>query len=455
VSKMRVARFVLGLLIALAATTTALPETSTQIPTKFTIPFANGPATSPDSIYITNPIPTLSQIGILNCAASFTDGFPPLTFTPTAGGGCGPLGKDFNGIFYMVSRWSQWQAMGGPVFYDSSFASSISGYPKWTTLANAGTPGCFWVSQTDGNSNNPDTGGANWLSMCPTSGNTGTSTGSANAQAVTSAPFATVSGVPTVGAQCTFAAGFSNSGPLKVNCNSTGSTNVYRRSQLGATMSVGGEVISGQLVTLIWDGTEWQCTSCRVVMVGELRTFAGTGNTPPTGTLFADGSCQATSNYGDLSSVVGTSTYGSCSAGNFALPDARSNIMVAVANQGSNGTSSNLSNCGNQSTQGGKCGSQNQALSSTNQLPQFTPTGTWTQTYSGTVTVQPLTALGNGSNAHLVSGQQTGNQTYAQGPIALNGDITGTIAINPIGAVSPSNFTIIPPMQFVRVIIQL
>ena len=141
-------RVALVLVVGLVAST-AWAENSGQIPTKFTIPFANGPATSPGSVYITNPIPTLSQIGILNCAASFTDGFPPLTFTPSAGGGCAPFGKDFNGTFYMISRWSRWQAMGGPVFYDSGFSSSISGYPKWTALANAGTPGCFWISQVD------------------------------------------------------------------------------------------------------------------------------------------------------------------------------------------------------------------------------------------------------------------------------------------------------------------
>lgn len=438
---MRTVRLALALVAFVCLMTNAIAESSSQIPTKFTIPFANGPASSPGSVYITNPIPTASQIGVLNCAASFTDGFPPLTFTPSAAGGCAPFGKDFNGIFYMISRWSQWQAMGGPVFYDSGFSASISGYPEWTMLSNAGTPGCFWVSQVNGNTNNPDSGGANWLSMCPTSGNTGTSTGSSNTQAVTAAPFATVSGTPTVGAQCTFIAGFSNTGPLKVNCNSTGSTNVYRRSQLGATMSVGGEVISGQLVTLIWDGTEWQCTSCAVVRVGELQTITSTSNTPPAGTLFADGSCQSQTNNADLYSVTGT-TYGSCSAGNFALPDARSNIMVAVATQGSNGTSSNLSNCGNQSTQGGLCGAQNQALSSTSQLPRFTPTGT----IGGSQSAGIVFAAGNG----IASGT-TCCSTATLTVLGSNFTFTG----NAVGSASPSSFSVIPPMQFVRVIIQL
>ena len=375
-------RVALVLVVGLVAST-ALAENSGQIPTKFTIPFANGPATSPGSVYITNPIPTLSQIGILNCAASFTDGFPPLTFTPSAGGGCAPFGKDFNGTFYMISRWSRWQAMGGPVFYDSGFSSSISGYPKWTALANAGTPGCFWISQVDGNTSNPDTGGANWLSSCPTSGNTGTSTGSGNSQVVTSAPFAASSGSPIVGAQCTFVAGFSNTGGLKVNCNGTGLINVYRRSQLGVSLTVGGEVVANQLVTLVSDGTEWQCTSCTVAMVGEEKTF--TGATVPSGWQIENGSCISQSTYADLYSYYGsadlwlTQTGGSaCAGGSFHVPFANGRTAVAYDQQG--GVTAGVltsagSGCAATAVAVG-CGSQNRTVAQAN-LPNvnFTISG--------------------------------------------------------------------------------
>jgi len=58
--------------------------------------------------------PQASQIGITNCAASLTDGFPPLTFVPVAQGGCPPFGSDFNGILRQITQWSQWmQAFSG------------------------------------------------------------------------------------------------------------------------------------------------------------------------------------------------------------------------------------------------------------------------------------------------------------------------------------------------------
>lgn len=129
-----------------------------SIPPKFGIPWANGAGSS----YVRS-IPQNSQIGIQNCAASLTDGFPPLTFALPAAGGCPPFGQDFNGILKQITQWSQWQAAGGPVFYDSGFAANIGGYPSGAKVASAVTPGTVWMSTADNNSTNPDTSSsANW-----------------------------------------------------------------------------------------------------------------------------------------------------------------------------------------------------------------------------------------------------------------------------------------------------
>jgi hypothetical protein len=127
---------------------------ASNIPAKLTIPFANAGTK--------NTIPTASQIGVTNGAASLTDGFPPLTMTPLSAGGVPPFGQDMNGILYMMSAWEQWQAAGGPVFYDSAFSTAIGGYPKGAVLANASGVG-IWVSTVDSNTSNPDTGGAGWI----------------------------------------------------------------------------------------------------------------------------------------------------------------------------------------------------------------------------------------------------------------------------------------------------
>lgn len=153
---MRTLRSALVIIAALlSGPTLALDDAS--IPTKFPIPWGQ----SAGGAYIRN-IPEASQIGITNGAASLTTGFPPLTFLPVGAGGVPPFGQDFNGILKQITQWSRWQAAGGPVFYDSSFSTSISGYPKGALLA-ATSFGSYWLSSADNNTSDPDAGGANWV----------------------------------------------------------------------------------------------------------------------------------------------------------------------------------------------------------------------------------------------------------------------------------------------------
>jgi hypothetical protein len=126
---------------------------ASQIPSKVPLPFANSGTK--------NAIPTASQIGVTAGAASLTDGFPPLTFTPIASGGVPPSGADFNGVLNLITAVQQWQCAGGSFKFDAAFAASVGGYPKGAVLIKATNDG-FWISTTDSNSANPDTGGAGW-----------------------------------------------------------------------------------------------------------------------------------------------------------------------------------------------------------------------------------------------------------------------------------------------------
>jgi len=140
---------------------TAMPAfalSQSSVPPKFPIVWGS----SAGSAYIRS-IPVPSQIGTQNCAASLTDGFPPLTFVPSVAGGCPPFGADFNGILKQVTQWNQWQQASGPIFYDSGFAAAIGGYPSGSMLNSAVTPGTIWMSTADNNTTNPDAGGANWV----------------------------------------------------------------------------------------------------------------------------------------------------------------------------------------------------------------------------------------------------------------------------------------------------
>lgn len=133
---------------------------SSDIPDRFTIPWAENAGGS----YI-GSIPTTSQIGITDGAASLNDGFPPLCFVSPDSGGVPPLGRDFNGVLKWITLCLQWQQAGGPQVYSSSFSSAIGGYPENSIVASATTSGTIYISTADDNTTNPDTGGAGWQTL--------------------------------------------------------------------------------------------------------------------------------------------------------------------------------------------------------------------------------------------------------------------------------------------------
>ena len=129
---------------------------STETPKKIPIAFAR----DGDK----RAIPDTSQIGIVNGAASFPDGFPPLTFIPKDDGGIPPAGADFNGVLNAVTNVQRWQSAGGQFKFDSVFSASVGGYPKGAMLQKADESG-HWISLVEGNTVNPDAGAStNWRS---------------------------------------------------------------------------------------------------------------------------------------------------------------------------------------------------------------------------------------------------------------------------------------------------
>jgi microcystin-dependent protein len=267
----------------------------------------------------------------------------------------------------------------------------------------------------------------------------GTSSGSANSQSITTTS-------PTffyqTGAIVTFIAGFTNSGPLQVNVQGLGLKNVFRRSQLGATMSVGGEVIVGQTVQLQWDGSEFQCVSCGIYFIGEVKTVLAAA--VPVGWLALDGSCQLQSTYTDLYNVVGNAPGGSCSSGSFALADGRGNVLAGLDTQGSNGNANRLSTYCTSGTLGEICGAQSQALSSTNQLPLFAPSGTVASTASTNFAYGNIVSATSADYLYAVSNAQFKNTGDPAG-LAITSAFTGVA----IGSASPSAFETVQPTLMV------
>ncbi len=129
-----------------------------DIPVKFPIPFAV------DAGSLKRQVPTDSQIGITDGAASLQTGYPPDNFIQQSAGGIGPFGQDVNGLAFQTTGWARWFSAGGPVRWDSAFANDpdVGGYPAGAVVADPTVLGRFYVSLVDDNLDDPTDFGANW-----------------------------------------------------------------------------------------------------------------------------------------------------------------------------------------------------------------------------------------------------------------------------------------------------
>lgn len=125
-------------------------------PAQLTIPFAEAGNF--------NVLPVPSQQSITPGAASWTDGFPPLTMTAVNAGGIPPSGKDMNGLGNGLSTVLIYLNAGGAFPYNASFSTAIGGYPNGSQVLKANGNG-YWRSVVDNNTTDPDTGGAGWVSV--------------------------------------------------------------------------------------------------------------------------------------------------------------------------------------------------------------------------------------------------------------------------------------------------
>lgn len=212
---------------------------ASNAPTKIQRPFAD----SGDK----QTIPVPSQIGITDGRASFTDGFPPLTRTPVVAGGVPPFGTDMNGILNAITAIQQWQNAGGFPQYDSAFSAAVGGYPKYAILQKADGSG-LWISTADNNTNNPDTGGANWVDLIQGAAY-GLDSGAANAYAVTFAPALTAL---RDGMVLRFKAANANTGASTFNPNGLGTKPIVGGAHAALQ---GGEIVASSDVWLQYNSS--------------------------------------------------------------------------------------------------------------------------------------------------------------------------------------------------------
>lgn len=106
-----------------------------------------------------NVVPVSSPSGTASGAASYEDGFPPLTMTPIAAGGIPPSGLDMNGVLHDATAQARWSQAGAGSEFDVNFAESsdVGGYPKGARVLRSDGTG-YWISQSDDNTTNPESG---------------------------------------------------------------------------------------------------------------------------------------------------------------------------------------------------------------------------------------------------------------------------------------------------------
>ncbi len=131
----------------------------------------------------------------------------------------------------------------------------------------------------------------------------GLSSGTLNAQTLlnpTPLGFSLVSG-----RRVTFIAGFTNSGPLTLNINSTGATAVKKQSPAGLVALSGGEVVLNQAVDVWYDGTQYELLNAAPQSTVQSCTVIDYfGITVPTGYLPADGSVVSRATYANLFACI-------------------------------------------------------------------------------------------------------------------------------------------------------
>jgi microcystin-dependent protein len=251
----------------------------------------------------------------------------------------------------------------------------------------------------------------------------GTSTGAANAQilATTTPTF-----VANLGYQVTFTAGFTNTGAMTLQVGSSAPLPIFRRTQLGISATVGGEVIAGQRVVVVYDGTRYQLQSDTVAIVGVVVDYTGT--VAPAGWAFANGACVSRTQFADLFAVISTTydpTGTTCSVVDFALPDARGRMLAGRDSLGTRITVAG-SNCNGAVLGGAGCGAQSRAIAKTNLPSSGTFTGS--ASVSGGNVVGNVITTDSGSLDHNHSFTASiSNQTNVAGPGGLTvGASTGS-----------------------------
>jgi hypothetical protein len=215
-------------------------------------------------------------------------------------------------------------------------------------------------------------------------------------------------------------------------------------TNLGLQALSNGELQSGVITEITYDGTEFVITS-PIDMTPIGNSVEVRGSTAPAGTLIEDGSCYSQTQYAALFVAVST-TYNAgapsaCSGGQFAVPYSNGTMFLAKDNQGAN-TANRVTSAGSGcvgTTLANLCGGQNQALTPS-QIPGINSTGpglSATLTGNATSINQLGLNVGAGSTGTYVPSSTGGSSSPL--PVTVSGTTAsqGVSSVNTGGQAHP------------------
>lgn len=229
--------------------------------------------------------------------------------------------------------------------------------------------------------------------------------------------------VRAAGNQISFISTGSNTGATTLTVTGTTTGQLYRETPSGPQPMVGGEIVIGQLVQAVWDGSVYQMVSAPSLGHAPGEVFDYAGASCPVGSLETTGSSLVSqAAYPTLYANI-TTLWGAAAGGNFTIPDLLGRTTYGRDDEGTRITVAGGNFDG--TVVGHVGGQQNQALTSTSQLPPYTPSGTITGSQAtnayltGGSSADGFTAGGigwsGGSGASTINGSSFGFSGAAVG----------------------------------------
>ena len=217
----------------------------------------------------------------------------------------------------------------GAVWSRNSLMMVYAGNPNGYVAGNQGAGGgaspsmvfdstesILWFCTTTGNA-----AGAVWSAVYQPNGIIwcGTSTGSANAQVLTPVP---AIAAYSTGLAYSFVAGYTNTGATTIAISGLGTKNIFKDSPTGPIALTGGEIIAGNILTIRYDGTQFQLTAT------ELGTASLANASSNTGIVAAVSGATVANNLAAFSDTAGTIKEGP-------VVSSASGVVAAVSGSGS------------------------------------------------------------------------------------------------------------------------